>query len=56
MKVLYLLRSGMDETVSGLIERHGKSNEAEVIDIAAGQINYRELVEKIFDADKVISW
>ncbi len=55
MRVLYILRDEPDETVSKLIEFHGKDHEVNVVRLGE-DISYDELVDKIFQYDKVISW
>ncbi len=55
MKVLYILKAEPDETVKKLIDAHSKSNEVKVTVLAKG-ISYDDLVDDIFNYDKVICW
>ncbi len=56
MRVLYLIRSGTDETINKIIDVHKAENEVKVIDLTKDNIPYESLVEDIFSYDKVISW
>lgn len=54
MKILYILTSGEDDTVKGLIEFQKRSHEVISVDIE--RLSYDELVDLINSSDKVISW
>jgi hypothetical protein len=55
MKVLYILKREVDDTVKRLIEEHKKANEVKVISLTE-DISYDALVDDIFSHDRVISW
>jgi len=56
VKVLYILTDGPNPLPTWLIEMQSEDNDVEIIDLSEGNVSYEELVEKLFDADKVISW
>lgn len=56
MKILHLLKSLPDETVLKVIEMHKADNEVKVIELSKDNIQYENLVDDIFDCDKVFSW
>lgn len=56
MKVLHILNDGVDDDAKEIIAHHVKSNEVEVIDLSDLRISYDELVDRIEQCDKVISW
>ncbi|MEW6739897.1 MAG: hypothetical protein ACOYU2_12420 [Nitrospirota bacterium] len=56
MRVLYLIKSGHDETINKIIDVHKAENDVKVIDLTEGNISYGSLVEDMFSYDKVISW
>ena len=55
MKVLEILRSEPGERVKEIIEVHRKEADVEVFELYKNK-DYSALVDKIFQADKVISW
>ncbi|MEE8343160.1 MAG: hypothetical protein V3R51_05095 [Gammaproteobacteria bacterium] len=56
VKVLYILTDGLNPLPTWLIEMQSEDNDVEIIDLSEGNVSYEDLVEKLFDADKVISW
>ncbi|MDH5392567.1 MAG: hypothetical protein OEY11_05210 [Gammaproteobacteria bacterium] len=56
MKVLHILNDGPDSDAEHIITHHSEHHEVEVIDLTAMRISYDELVERIEQCDKVISW
>ena len=56
MKVLHILTDGPVKAVSGIIEKQAREHEVEVADLSQPGVSYDLLVDKIFAADKVISW
>ena len=56
MKILYIFNDGPDEKATKLIEEQIKDNEVETLDLTNREIAYDELVDKIEQCDKVISW
>ncbi len=55
MKILYIVRSELDETGKKILDIHRKDNEVTVVDLREN-IVHDELVDLIFSHDKVISW
>jgi Mg/Co/Ni transporter MgtE len=55
MKVLEILRSEPSERVKEIIEVHKKEADVEIFELYKNK-DYAQLVDKIFEADKVISW
>lgn len=56
MKILYIFKNGPDEKATKIIEEQKKDNELETLDLNNKEISYEELVDKIEQCDKVISW
>lgn len=56
MKVLHILTDGPVTAVSGIVENQAREHHVEVVDISQPGVSYELLVDKIFAADKVVSW
>ena len=56
MNILYIFNDGPDEKATKLIEEQKKDNEVETLDLTNKEIAYDELVDKIEQCDKIISW
>ena len=56
MKILYIFNDGPDEKAMTLIEEQKNDNEVETVDLTNKETSYDELVDKIEQCDKVISW
>lgn len=56
MKVLHILNDGPDDDAKIIITHHSENNEVEVIDLTNFDMSYDELVDRIEQCDKVISW
>ncbi|MBU4002804.1 MAG: hypothetical protein KKA41_06495 [Proteobacteria bacterium] len=56
MKILHILKTAPDETVEKLCECLSKSNEASVISLYEGHVDWPGLVDEIFLHEKVICW
>lgn len=56
MKVLQILRSEPDEITKTLIEKTFDESQSMTVSLFEGEIDYDQLIRKIFEADKVISW
>lgn len=56
MKILNVYRSEPDETTNKLVEIVTRDRESDSFDLYMDNPDYDALVEKIYDADKVISW
>jgi len=55
MKVLHIHRSEPDETVKTLMKAFAE-DEATVVPLYTGDVDWAKLVDDIFAHDKVISW
>ena len=55
MKVMHILVDGPDDDAAAIIE-YEKEEDIEVVDLSQEEISYDELVDKIEQCDKVISW
>lgn len=56
MKILNVYRSEPDETTNKLVEIVTRDRESDSFDLYVDNPDYDALVDKIYDADKVISW
>jgi hypothetical protein len=56
MKILNVYRSNPDETTKKLVEMVNRDRESDTFDLNVDNPDYEKLVEKIFAADKTISW
>lgn len=56
MKILTIVNDQQDQQFSQLINELGTQHQVELVSLAEQQISYDELVEKIDQCDKVISW
>ena len=55
MKVLHILKSEAIETVQGFMEAFS-DEEVKTVPLFEGEVDWAELVDDIFDYDKVICW
>jgi hypothetical protein len=55
MKILHILRTEPDETVERLTEVF-RDEEVTTVPLYEGEVDWPELVDRIFTADKVICW
>ena len=55
MKLLYLLKKEPTETIEKTIETHKSKADVTVIDMRKNK-NYAEIIDKIFENDKLITW
>ena len=53
---IYILSDGVDENAKTIIDEQEKEHEIEIVDLTQKVISYDELVDKIEQCDKVISW
>ncbi len=56
MKVLHILRSDPDQMVSGFIAELSRDSESERFPLYEDEVDYSQLVTKIFAGDQVICW
>lgn len=55
MKIMHILVDGPDDDAKSIIE-YERDEEIDIVDLSHGEISYDELVDKIEQCDKVISW
>lgn len=55
MKLLYLLKKDPTPTISDMIESHKNKADVTIIDMRKNK-NYAEIIDKVFENDKVITW
>jgi hypothetical protein len=56
MKILNVYRSEPDDTTKKLIEIVNRDRESDSFDLNVDSPDYDALVDKIYEADQVISW
>jgi hypothetical protein len=56
MKILTILNDDNDQALPEFLQELQAQNQVEVVSLAEQQLSYEELVEKIDQCDKVISW
>jgi hypothetical protein len=55
MKILYILKQDIDDTLKTIMDVHRQSHEVSMIDLRKNK-NYHQIIELIEKNDKVISW
>ena len=56
MRILCLLNEGADSGARRWIDALSGDHDVETVDLAKKELSYAELVDRIFAADRVISW
>ena len=56
MRILHILKSEPDETTRRLIDIISEGERATRINLYEGQTSYDQLIDFMFEHDKVISW
>lgn len=56
MKILTILNDQQDQQFPQLLDELKGQNQVEVVNLAEEQLSYDEIVEKIDQCDKVLSW
>lgn len=56
MKILHILRSKPDDVLQLLIKEISSGESSREIQLYADAVNYDQLVEEIFQSDRIISW
>ena len=56
MKILNVYRSEPDDTTKTLVEIVNRDRESDSFDLNVDSPDYDALVDKIYEADQVISW
>jgi hypothetical protein len=55
MKILYIMKRDIDDTLKKIMDVHKQSHEVRVIDLRKNK-DYKQVIELIEKNDKVISW
>ena len=55
MKVLHLFKSEPDETVKAMVEADA-DNEVATIELYDGPVDWEDVVDRVFEHDKVTCW
>ncbi len=55
-RILHLLSDGPDPLAARVAAAQARDHAVEVVDLAAKEISYDELVARIFNCDRVVSW
>jgi len=56
VKILHIVKSEPDDETRRLVDALSDGEDAVEEQLFAGPVNYGELVEKIFNSDKVLCW
>lgn len=56
MRILCLLNDGPDAGARLWIEALSQASQVEVVDLSKKDLSYAELLDRIFAADRVLSW
>jgi len=56
MKILHILRSEPDQMVREFIDALSKENEKAEFRLYQEQVDYDQLIEEIFESEKIVSW
>lgn len=56
MKILHILKKEPDESTKKIIEAQSKNNEVKIVELYKGGINYGELLNLIFEYDRIACW
>ena len=56
MKILHILNDGSSKLSEQIISVQSKENEIKIIDLRKKEIAYEDIVDEIFDNERVISW
>lgn len=55
MKILYIVKSELNDTAKAMLEQHRKDAEVEVVKLAEDKA-YSAIIQQVFNNDKVICW
>mgnify|MGYP001410093063 CR=1 FL=1 len=56
MKILHILNDGDEPLYTEVIDAMAQEDRREIIDLSKTNLSYDEIIDLIFDSDKVISW
>ena len=56
LRILHLLNDGGDELSARIIEVQARQHQVRMVNLHAGGLSYEQLVDEIFNHDKVVSW
>ena len=55
MKLLYIVKSEVTETLNNMLDNHKKNAELTVIHLRENK-NYKVIIQQVFSNDKIITW
>ena len=56
MRILHILNDGDEPLYTEIIDAMAREDTREIIDLSKTDLSYDEIIDLIFDSDKVISW
>ncbi len=56
MKILHIFKTEPNDEVKKLVEIMSEGEEAKTFELYKENVNYEELIDLMFECDKVISW
>ena len=56
MKIVHIVNQKTKQSVLSLIDEQRKVHDVEVINLEDGQPDYDEIIDKVKNCDRVISW
>ncbi|MCD6254928.1 MAG: hypothetical protein LWW78_05900 [Deltaproteobacteria bacterium] len=56
MKILHIFKTEPNDEVKKLVEIMSEGEEAKTFELYKENVNYEELIDLVFECDKVISW
>lgn len=56
MKILHIFNDGPDDGAMLIVEEHKKKHEVEIVDLSQKAMSYDDLIDRIEQCDKVVSW
>lgn len=56
MKIIHIVNQKPAQSVINLIDDQRKAHDVEIINLEDGQPDYDEIIDKVLNCDRVISW
>jgi len=56
MKILHIFKTEPNDEVKKLVEIMSEGEETKTFELYKENVNYEELIDLVFECDKVISW
>lgn len=56
MQVLHILNDGPSDDAQFIIDQQACNHDIQIVDLSKDDINYDDLVDRIEQCDKVLSW